>query len=120
MHEQLITLKSGKVNEYLHMIDVKAYGTTRMLSVFLGEFDDCSILFDCGSSLDIKRSLRYFKKNQIPLSSFKYLITSHHHFDHNGGLWKLYEEIKAHNPNVKILTNQITNEINRRICLSNY
>lgn len=103
-----IMLDSGKINEYLHHIDIKAYGSPRMLSVFLGEFDDYSILIDCGSSLEIKRGLRYFKRNQIPLSSFKYIITSHHHFDHNGGMWKLYEKIKRYNPNVKILTNHLT------------
>lgn len=108
MDKDVITLKSGKINDYLHHIDLKAYGKARMLSAFLGEFDDCSILFDCGSSLEIKKLLRYFKKNQILLSAFKYLITSHHHFDHNGGMWKLYEEIKQHNPNVKILTNKLT------------
>jgi len=108
MDNEVITLKSGKVNEYLHHIDMRSYGSTRMLSVFLGEFEESSILFDCGSSLDIKKGLRYFKKNHIPLSSFKYLITSHHHFDHNGGMWKLYKEIKRFNPDVKILTNALT------------
>ena len=38
----------------------------------------------------------------------KYLITTHHHFDHTGGMWKLYSEVKKYNPNVKILTNQHT------------
>jgi len=108
MDNEVITLKSGKVNEYLHHIDMRSYGSTRMLSVFLGEFEEYSILFDCGSSLDIKKELRYFKKNHIPLSSFKYLITSHHHFDHNGGMWKMYNEIKKYNPHVKILTNSTT------------
>lgn len=108
MVKEVITIKSGKINDYLHHIDMRAYGTTRMLSVFLGEFENCSILIDCGSSLEIKNGLRYFKRNQIPLSSFKYLITSHHHFDHNGGMWKLYEEIKKYNPTVKILTNRLT------------
>ena len=111
MVNDLITLKSGKVNEYLHHIDVEAYGRPRMLSVFLGKFDDGCILIDCGSSLDIKKGLRFFKRNGIELSSFKYLITTHHHFDHNGGLFKLYEEIKKHNSEVKILTNQITKEL---------
>lgn len=105
MDEELIILKSGKVNDYLYHIDMKAFGAKRMLSVFLGVFDDCSVLIDCGSSLDVKKGLRFFKKNNISLSSFKYLITSHHHFDHNGGMWKLYEEIKKFNPNVRILTN---------------
>ncbi|MHA2283503.1 MAG: MBL fold metallo-hydrolase [Promethearchaeota archaeon] len=112
MVNDLITLKSGKVNEYLHHIDVKAYGRPRMLSVFLCEFDENeSILIDCGSSLDIKSGLKYFKKNDIKLSSFKHIIPTHHHFDHIGGAWKLYEEIKKYNPNVKILTNQITKEL---------
>ncbi|MFX1308624.1 MAG: MBL fold metallo-hydrolase [Promethearchaeota archaeon] len=115
MDKEVITLNSGKINDYLHHIDMKGYGTPRTLSVFLAEFDNCSILFDCGSSLDIKKGLRYFKKNQIPLSSFKYLVTSHHHFDHNGGMWKLYEEIKKYNPNVKILTNNTT-----KFLLNNY
>lgn len=111
MVEELITLKSGKVSEYLWHIDAKSYGTNRMLSLFLGEFDDGSVLIDCGSSLDVQRSLRFFKKNNIPLSTFKYLVTTHHHFDHVGGMWKLYEEIKKHNPEVKILTNYITKEL---------
>lgn len=108
MDESVITINSGKINEYLHHIDLKGFGTTRMLSAILGVFDDYSILIDCGSSLDIKKALRYFKRHQIPLSSFKYLITSHHHADHNGGMWKLYEEIKKYNPQVKILTNDTT------------
>ena len=65
MVKELITLTSGRVNEYLYHIDAKAYGTKRMLSLFLGEFDDGSVLIDCGSSLDINRSLSYFKKNNI-------------------------------------------------------
>ncbi|MFX1388471.1 MAG: MBL fold metallo-hydrolase [Promethearchaeota archaeon] len=108
MENEVITLKSGKVNEYLHHIDIKAYQSRRMLSVFLAEFEDCSILLDCGSSLDTKKVLRYFKSKDISLSSFKYLITSHHHFDHNGGLWKLYAELKEYNPDIKILTNNLT------------
>ncbi|MFX1344032.1 MAG: MBL fold metallo-hydrolase [Promethearchaeota archaeon] len=108
MVRDLITLKSGKVNEYLHHIDAKAYGMNRRLSIFLAEFDEGSVLFDCGSSLDIKNILAYFKRNKIPLSSFKYLVTSHHHFDHIGGIWKLYKKLKDHNPDVKILTNHIT------------
>jgi len=111
MVKELITLNSGKVNEYIHHIDAKSYGTDRMLSLFLGEFDDGSVLIDCGSSIDINRSLRYFKRNNIALSTFKYLITTHHHFDHVGGIWKLYEVIKEHNPDVKILTNSITKEL---------
>ncbi len=115
MVQELITLNSGKIYDYLYHIDVRAYGKPRMLSIYLGQFDDGSILLDCGSSLDIKKVLRYVKKNNIPLSSFKYLITSHHHFDHCGGMYLLYKKLKKHNPNVKILTNRVTMDL-----LNNY
>ncbi|TFG11888.1 MAG: MBL fold metallo-hydrolase, partial [Promethearchaeota archaeon] len=115
MVQELITVNSGKISDYLHHIDVRAYGKPRMLSIYLGEFDDGLILLDCGSSLDIKKVLRYFKNNHIPLDSFRYLITSHHHFDHNGGMYLLYNKIKKYNPEVKILTNKMTMDL-----LNNY
>ncbi|TFF86157.1 MAG: MBL fold metallo-hydrolase, partial [Promethearchaeota archaeon] len=111
MVQELITLKSGKIFDYLHHIDARAYGKPRRLSVYLGEFDDGSILFDCGSSLDVENVLCYFKNKKIPLESFRYLVTSHHHFDHNGGMYLLYEELKKHNPEVKILTNEMTMDL---------
>ena len=115
MVQELITTNSGKIYEYLHHIDVKAYGKSRMLSVYLGEFDDGLILFDCGSSLDVKKILRYFNNNDIPLDSFRYLITSHHHFDHNGGMYLLYDKLKKYSPGIKILTNEMTMDL-----LNNY
>jgi glyoxylase-like metal-dependent hydrolase (beta-lactamase superfamily II) len=115
MVQELITLNSGKVYDYLHHIDVKAYGKSRMLSIYLGEFDDGLILLDCGSSLDIKKVLRYFKNNDIPLRSFRYLIPSHHHFDHAGGMYLLFQKLKKYSPDVKILTNQMTMDL-----LNNY
>jgi len=115
MVQEVITLNSGKIYDYLYHIDVRAYGKSRMLSIYLGEFDDGTILFDCGSSLDTKKVLRYFRNNKIPLNSFRYLITSHHHFDHNGGMHLLYDKIKKHNPDVKILTNKMTMDL-----LNNY
>ncbi|MHA1670027.1 MAG: MBL fold metallo-hydrolase, partial [Promethearchaeota archaeon] len=91
MVQNLITIETGKINKYLYHIDVKSYGTPRMLSIFVGQFDNCSVLIDCGSSLDTKNLIRLLKKLKIDLASFKYLITTHHHFDHVGGLWQVYE-----------------------------
>ncbi|MFX0025929.1 MAG: MBL fold metallo-hydrolase [Candidatus Hermodarchaeota archaeon] len=115
MVQELITVDSGKVNDYLHHIDARAYGQPRRLSVYLAEFDDCSILFDSGSSLEVKKLIRYFKKEQIRLDSFKYLVPSHHHFDHAGGMHLLYNILKKYSPDIRILTNQKTKEL-----LNNY
>jgi len=113
MAQDIITLKSGKIQgmDYLHHVDLRAYGAPRMLSIYIAVFDECSIILDSGSSNDTNKVLRYLKKNDIPLSSIKYIITSHHHFDHNGGCWNLYGELKKHDPEIKILTNQKTKEL---------
>ncbi|MBA7713871.1 hypothetical protein ES703_122881 [subsurface metagenome] len=108
MVQEIITTEPGKINEYLHHVDLKQFAARRLLSGYVAEFDEGSIVMDIGTSHDVKHGLRYLKKNNIPLSSVKYLITSHHHFDHNGGMWKLYAEIKKHNSEVKILTSKKT------------
>lgn len=95
---------SNKFNEYLHLVDIKQFGKEYVTSAFIAEFDDCVVVIDPGSSLDIRKLLRYMKRNNILLNSVKYIISSHCHFDHNGGLWKLYDEVKEHNPNVKIIS----------------
>ncbi|MFX0031723.1 MAG: MBL fold metallo-hydrolase [Promethearchaeota archaeon] len=111
MEQDLITVNSGKINGYLHHIDLRSYGKPKMLSAYIAEFDNDSILLDCGSSLDVKKLIAYIKKNEIPPSSFKYLITSHHHFDHTGGMYLVYNFLKKHNPEVKVLTNQKTKQL---------
>lgn len=112
MTEEIIIAKPKKINDYLHFFDL---GRNGMLSGFIAEFDGCSLCMDVGSSLQFKNVLRYAKGNNISLSSFKYFIPSHHHYDHNGGLWKIIEIIKEHNSEVKILTNKLTKDF-----LNNY
>ena len=116
MKREAILIESGKINDYLHHVDLREFGAKRILSSFICEFDDDVIFLDCGTSLNIKTLLRYVKKSDtIDLSKVKYLIPSHHHFDHAGGMWLLYEKVKEFNPDVKILTNETTKEL-----LNNY
>lgn len=111
MTQDIIIAKPKKINEYLHFFDLGR----NMLSGFIAEFNDCSLCMDVGSSFQAKNILRYAKKNKISLSSFKYFIPSHHHYDHSGGLWKIIDVIKEHNSEVKILTNYQTKDF-----LNNY
>ena len=111
MVQDIISTAQGRINEYLHLLDLRWFGMRKVLTAFLCEFDDGVILCDCGSSIEVKRVWRYAKRAGIPLSSFKYLIPSQHHFDHAGGMWKLYDIVKEHNPDVKILTNWKTKEL---------
>ena len=107
MAEDIISI-SGKFNKYIHHIDLKEFGKERILSSYVAEFDGCSLILDCGSSLEVNKLLRYLKNHDIGLDSIKYLVTTHHHFDHNGGAWKLYNKIKPHNPDFKIIANEQT------------
>jgi len=107
MAKDIIT-SSGKFNEYIHHIDLKEFGNERILSCYVTEFDAYSLILDCGSSLEVNKLLRYLKNHNIKLNSIKYLVTTHHHFDHNGGAWKLYNKIKPHNPDFKIIANEQT------------
>ncbi len=112
MSQEKIITKTGKISDdFIHLIDLKQFGMPRVLAAFICEFDDGAVILDCGSSQEVKRILRYAKRTNISLSSIKYLIPSQHHFDHAGGMWKLYEEISKHNPEVKILTNRKTMEL---------
>jgi len=107
MNKDIIST-SGKFNEYIHHIDLKEFGKERILSCYVAEFDECSLILDCGSSLEVNKLIKYLKNHHIGLDSIKYLITTHHHFDHNGGAWKLYDKIKKDNPEFKIIANEHT------------
>jgi len=111
MTEDKIIAKPKKINDYLHFFDLGG----GMLSGYITEFDDCFLCMDVGSSFHVKNVLRYAKRNNLSLSSFKYFIPSHHHYDHGGGLWKIIDVIKEHNSDVKILTNNQTKDF-----LNNY
>jgi glyoxylase-like metal-dependent hydrolase (beta-lactamase superfamily II) len=99
----MIIVNPGKINDYIHLIDLHHFGLDRVCSCYIAEFDDCSIILDCGSSIDVKNLIKYMKKNNISFESIKYIAVSHHHFDHIGGISKVYEEVKKFNPYVKII-----------------
>ena len=107
----MIFLESGKINDYMHLVDIKQFGRKRVTAIYIAEFEDGVVIIDCGTALDVKKVLRYMKKKNISLSLVKYIIASHHHFDHTGGLWMLYDIIKPHNPKVTIMSSLITMEI---------
>ncbi|MHA1148066.1 MAG: MBL fold metallo-hydrolase [Promethearchaeota archaeon] len=110
MEDKIITTM-GKVSDFMHLVDLREFGMRKVLAAFIGVFNENTIIMDCGSSLEVKRIIRYLKKNKISLKSVKYLIPTHHHFDHAGGMWWLYEEIKKYNPKIKILTNSKTKQL---------
>ncbi|MFX1523441.1 MAG: MBL fold metallo-hydrolase [Promethearchaeota archaeon] len=103
-----IVWESGKVNDYLHLVDLKQFGMPNACSIFIAEFNESVVIIDCGTSMDTRKILGYIKQNDIQLDQVKYIVASHYHFDHIGGLWKLYENVKKSNPEVQIFANLLT------------
>jgi len=40
--------ESGKINNYLHLVDINQFKKKRVFSVFIAEFDEYSVILDCG------------------------------------------------------------------------
>jgi glyoxylase-like metal-dependent hydrolase (beta-lactamase superfamily II) len=107
----MIINQQGKVNPYIHLVDLRHFGVKRVNSCYIAEFDDSIVLMDCGSSIDVKKLIRYIKNNDISLDLIKYIVISHHHFDHIGGISYIYDLVKSANPDVKILCNRVTKDL---------
>ncbi len=102
-----IIFESTNFLEKIHHIDLLQYGEQYITSAFLFFDGKRSLIFDCGTSNDVNQIINYMELNKIPLESIEYLIPSHHHFDHNGGLWKLIKLVRKHNSNAKILATEL-------------
>lgn len=106
-----IITRSGKITSEIYHLDVEQYGNPRSCSVFLLMTQESIVIMDVGTSDDVNFILDFMKKNNIELKKIKYLVPSHHHFDHFGGGWKLWKTINEINPEVKILTIERTKKL---------
>ncbi len=103
--------KSGQITKEIYHFDIKQYNIPRSCSIYLVLTPESVVVMDVGTSDDVNVVLSFLKENNISLKKIKYLIPSHHHFDHFGGGWKLWERIREFNPDVKILTTEKTKEL---------
>jgi glyoxylase-like metal-dependent hydrolase (beta-lactamase superfamily II) len=92
------------------MIDLNQYGMNKVCSTFLLHWNNSTVIFDVGTSDDIRKVISYLKKRNIPRESVKFLVPSHHHFDHAGGMWKILDKLKKYNLDIKILTTSFIKE----------
>lgn len=93
-----IYVKPGKVNPYLYLIDTGAFGMAENCAVYLLDGGIEYALFDAGTSYTKGKILRTMKKWNIDLENVKYLIPSHYHFDHAGGIPFLLQKL----PNAEV------------------
>lgn len=103
-----IITTSGKLTNSIFLVDVNQYSFPRICSSFILKTPESTIIMDTGTSFDVSSILEFMKSQGISLHSVTYLVPTHHHFDHFGGGWKLWEIIKQINSEVKVLTTEKT------------
>lgn len=80
-------------------VEKKGLETEHGLSVYM-EVDDKKILFDTGQS---GKFIDNAKRLDVDLKDLDYVLISHGHYDHSGGLKRLIEEI---GPNIELFVGQ--------------
>lgn len=105
-----IIRQAGEFIENIHLIDLNQYGMNKICSSYLLHYDNSTIIFDVGTSDDERKVRSYMKKQQIPKKSVKYLVPSHHHFDHAGGMWKILKKLEKYSPDIRILATSLEKE----------
>jgi glyoxylase-like metal-dependent hydrolase (beta-lactamase superfamily II) len=111
MDSESIIKQSGMITKDIYHLDILQYNLPRSCSIYLLMTPESIIIMDIGTSDDVDYILKFFKKKNISLERIKYLIPSHHHFDHFGGGWKLWHEIQKFNPDVKVITTVKTKKL---------
>jgi glyoxylase-like metal-dependent hydrolase (beta-lactamase superfamily II) len=101
----LINLNSRFI-ENVFLVDVIQYKYPKVTSSFIFWDKNTCILFDCGTSDDVDDVLNYIDYLNIPYDKIHYLALTHAHFDHAGGMWRLFEIISKKNPSVRILSTE--------------
>ena len=89
---------TGKITSEIIHLDIKQYGILRSCSIFLLVTPESIVVMDIGTSNDVHSFLDFMKGNNLALKKVKYIVPSHHHFDHLGGGWKLWKTIREFNP----------------------
>ncbi|MFX0182694.1 MAG: MBL fold metallo-hydrolase [Candidatus Hodarchaeota archaeon] len=108
MESKSIIQASGNITKEVCLIDINQYNFPRISSIFILKTPKSVLIMDTGTSKDVKTLLKFLYDQSIPLRKIMYLVPSHYHFDHFGGGWKLWQEIKKYNPEVKVLTTENT------------
>lgn len=107
---QCLTKESGWITENVYMLDILQYNIPSICTTFIIRSKNKIAVLDSGTSNETDNIILTLKNLKIDLTDVDYLIPSHYHFDHAGGMWKLWETISKKNKEVKIVTTSQTQE----------
>ena len=116
---QLQELKShrlfatGPIINDIHLVDLYMYDSSLFASAMVLEDSDYTLIIDTGTSNSVGALINYLHFNEINLKKV-YILPTHHHFDHTGGILPLLEHLSQDNHSkIKVLlTKDILEKIN--------
>ncbi|GAB4308055.1 MAG: hypothetical protein Kow0069_05980 [Promethearchaeota archaeon] len=102
--------ETGPVARGLHLVDLNMFGFPHFGTAFVLHFEapdggtPTTVVVDSGTSDDVAGLRRYLRRAGVPTDGHVLLVPSHHHFDHAGGTWRLYEVLAKNNPRTRVVT----------------
>ncbi len=100
----------GEIYPHLYLFDTLQFTTPRITTSFAYWDGTTCILLDVGTSDNIHQLLKNLKRFQIPIEKVQGILLTHSHFDHSGGVHKLWRKVSQTNPDFKIYTTTATQQ----------
>ncbi|MHA1522077.1 MAG: MBL fold metallo-hydrolase, partial [Promethearchaeota archaeon] len=96
------------ISPNLYMLDTNQFSVSHITSAFCYYDGKQALLMDVGTSDNVSYVLRSLKNYGIPLNKISGITLTHYHFDHAGGISRLYKKLVKKNPDFKIYTTKFT------------
>jgi glyoxylase-like metal-dependent hydrolase (beta-lactamase superfamily II) len=100
----------GEIYPHLYLFDTLQFTKPRITTSFAYWDGTTCILLDVGTSNNIHQLKKNLKRFQIPIEKVQGILLTHYHFDHAGGVHKLWRKISKTNPNFRIFTTAATQQ----------
>ncbi len=96
-------IHSGEHLDHVHLIDLNLYDSALFGNVALVDAGGDRVLLDAGTSATTGQIITYLRYHGLDDGKF-FIIPSHHHFDHAGGIASLLKYFKKNNIPAAVVT----------------
>ncbi len=96
-------IHSGEHLDHVHLIDLNLYDSSLFANACLLDAGTDRVLFDAGTSATTGQILTYLRFHKLDDGKY-FIIPSHHHFDHAGGIASLIHHFKKNGIPAAVVT----------------
>nr|MDO8087345.1 MBL fold metallo-hydrolase [Candidatus Sigynarchaeum springense] len=96
-------IHSGEHLGHVHLIDLNLYDSSLFANACLLDAGGDRVLFDAGTSATTGQIVNYLRYHGLDDGRY-FIVPSHHHFDHSGGIASLIHHFKKNSVPVMVVT----------------